>query len=49
MDRDSVRDKEEQTKLFEEAKKYLLKKNNMLTEWLDETYEALTGISIQRR
>lgn len=34
--------------IFEEVRKYLLKLNNMITDWLDQTFEDSTGIYINR-
>lgn len=39
---------DERSRIFQDVKKYLLDKNNMFTDMLDETYERVTGIRIDR-
>ena len=46
--RDGQIDGEERARRYQELKTYLLAKNNMLTDSLDEAYESVTGISIGR-
>lgn len=43
-----ITNQEEKQKLFTEVKQYLRKKNNMLTDSLDETFEEVTGMSVGR-
>ncbi|MBI5787325.1 MAG: hypothetical protein HZA78_00520 [Candidatus Schekmanbacteria bacterium] len=42
------KDQEEKYKIFQEVKKYLLDKNNMYTDSLDDVFESATGISVNR-
>ncbi len=43
-----IHDKNEQDSLFEEVKQYLKKLDNMITDYVDDTFEITTGISIRR-
>lgn len=46
--RDNIKEKEERDDIFQNIKKYLLKKNNMYRGSLDDTFEKITGISVDR-
>ncbi|EKD56925.1 MAG: hypothetical protein ACD_58C00042G0002 [uncultured bacterium] len=39
-----IRDKEKRDKIFEDERKYLRKLDNMITDWLDQTFEDVTDI-----
>lgn len=41
-------DKTEQSKYFDKIKKYLLKNNNMLLDYVNESFELVTGEKIKR-
>lgn len=43
-----IRNKEKRDKIFEDVRKYLRKLDNMITDWLDQTFEDITGIYINR-
>lgn len=38
---------EKQIDIFENVKKYLLKKDNMITDYIDDEFESITGIKIR--
>ena len=44
----NVANQEEKQKLFIEVSRYLRKKNNMLTDSIDDTFEEVTGMSVGR-
>ncbi|MCL5784630.1 MAG: hypothetical protein M1142_04750 [Patescibacteria group bacterium] len=43
-----IHDKNEQDELFEEVRQYLKKLDNMITDYVDDTFEITTGISVRR-
>ncbi|MBU2264466.1 hypothetical protein KKA09_03460 [Patescibacteria group bacterium] len=46
--RDNIEDESKRNNIFQEIKGYLLKKNNMCADSLDDIFEKITGISISR-
>ena len=46
--RDNVKDKKERDDIFRDIKGYLLKKNNMYTDSLDDIFEEITRMSVDR-
>lgn len=36
-----------QTEIFEDVREYLLKKNNMITDYIDEVFREVTGICVR--
>ncbi len=46
--RDNIKDENEKNNIFQEIKEYLLKKNNMYRDSLDDIFEEITGISVDR-
>lgn len=46
--KNEIKDKSKQKQLFQDVKDYLLAKNNMLTDYVDDAYEEVTGIPIKR-
>jgi len=46
--KNEIKDKAKQKQLFLEVKKYLLAKDNMLTDYVDGVYEEVTGIPVER-
>lgn len=46
--RNNISNQEEQQKLFADIRQYLLKKNNMLTDSIDEVFENVTGMAVGR-
>ncbi len=46
--RTEVKDAYERSKIYQEVKDYLLAKNNMYTDLLDEIYQTVTGIPVNR-
>ena len=43
-----ISDKNEQDRLFEEVRQYLKKLDNMITDYVDDTFEITTGILVRR-
>ncbi|MBU4000107.1 hypothetical protein KKG29_02940 [Patescibacteria group bacterium] len=46
--RDNIKSEKERNDIFQDMKKYLLKKNNMYTDSLDDVFKEITGISVDR-
>ncbi|MFZ2969780.1 MAG: hypothetical protein WA063_01385 [Minisyncoccia bacterium] len=46
--RDNIKDENEKDNIFQNVKRYLLEKNNMYTDSLDDIFEEITGISVDR-
>ena len=46
--KDNIKDSNEKNSIFQNTKDYLLKRNNMYTDSLDDTFEEITGVSIER-
>lgn len=45
--RDNIKDENKKNNIFQDIKGYLLKKNNMYTDSLDDIFEEITGISVK--
>jgi len=45
----SIKDQEEKEKCKMELKKYIEEKDNMITDYMDEVFESLTDIQIERK
>ena len=43
-----MHDKNEQDSLFEEVRQYLKKLDNMITDYVDDTFEITTGVPVRR-
>lgn len=39
--------RDRQTEIFEDVRKYLLKKDNMITDYTDEAFESVTGMRVR--
>jgi hypothetical protein len=46
--RDNIKDENEKDNIFQNLKKYLLKKNNMCRDTLDDIFEEITGMAVER-
>ena len=46
--RDNIKDENKKNNIFQDIKEYLLKKDNMYTDWLDDVFKKITGISVDR-
>jgi len=46
--RDNIKDENERNNIFQDIKDYLLKKNNMCRDTLDDIFEEITGIAVER-
>lgn len=46
--RDNIKDENEKNNIFQDIKDYLLKKNNMYTDSLDDVFKEITGVAIGR-
>ncbi len=46
--RDNIKGEKERNDIFQNIKGYLLKKNNMCTDSLDDVFKEITGISVDR-
>jgi len=43
---DNIKDENEKNNIFQDIKEYLLKKNNMYRDLIDDIFEEITGISV---
>jgi len=46
--KNNIKNEVDKNDVFQDIKKYLLKKNNMYTDPLDEIFKEVTGISVER-
>ncbi len=46
--RDNIKDENEKNNIFQDIKEYFLKKRNMCRDTLDDTFEEITGIAVNR-
>ena len=46
--RDNVKEEKERNNIFQDIKEYLLKKDNMYTDSLDDIFKEISGVSVER-
>ncbi len=46
--RDNIKDENEKNDIFQDVKRYLLEKRNMYADSLDDIFEEITGIAVER-